>query len=208
MGLDAHFAALLIGASLAINFYPGPNNLFAIANAAHFGLVEAMRASLGRQVAFGLLIALLGVGLGALFIASPQVFLGLKVAGAAFLVWLGVKLLVRPPPPMSLEHGRIEGQRRRMFTDEFQLAFANPKPVLVLLPFLPQLVPAGHVASIRVFAAGALFLVLEALATWVYALVGLRLAWLAQSGAGRLLMGRAGGAAVLASAVLLLSAGR
>ena len=208
-GAGTGFTVLFIASSLAINFYPGPNNLFSIANAARFGLAESLKASLGRQAAFALLILLLGIGLGALFVASPRVFLALKLIGAAFLLWLGVKLLLREPAPLAAaDNGRVDRhERRRMLLDDFQIAFANPKPVLVMLPFLPQLVPAGHVASVKIFAAGALFLVLEAVAALAYALVGMRLTWLAQTLEGRRWLNRAGGAAVIAAAGLLLAAG-
>lgn len=202
------FLLLFVPASLAINFYPGPNNLFALANAANFGLAESMRASLGRQAAFLLLVAALGLGLGALFVASPAVFLALKIAGAAFLVWLGVKMLMSPPP-MPPAGGLIdESERRRMAKAEFMVAFANPKPVIVLLPFLPQLVVPGHALSLGVAAAGALFLLLETVAAFAYAQAGINAARALQSPGGRLWLNRAGAAAVLASAALVLLAGK
>jgi len=204
---SSDFLLLFVPASLAINFYPGPNNLFALANAASFGLGPSMRASLGRQAAFLLLVAALAAGLGALFVASPSVFLALKVAGAAFLVWLGVKMLWTPPP-MPPAAGLIDaGERRRMMRAEFTVAFANPKPVIVLLPFLPQLVSPGHALSLGVAAAGALFLLLEFAAAFAYAQAGIRAASLFQSAAGRLWLNRAGAAAAIASAVLILLAG-
>lgn len=207
MSISPEFLWLFVPASLAINFYPGPNNLFSIANAARFGLGEAMRASLGRQAAFALLIAVLALGLGALFIASPQLFRLLKLAGAGFLVWLGIKMFLRDPPPLPEEGAPATGDRKRRFMDDFAVAFANPKPVIVLLPFLPKLIMPGHTASLGVLAAGGLFLVLEATAALTYALGGLKLKALTQSAAGRLWLSRAGGLAVLAAAVLLVTSG-
>lgn len=201
------FLMLFVPASLAINFYPGPNNLFALANAANFGVKESLRASLGRQLAFAMLVVALAAGLGALFVASPTVFLVLKIAGAAFLVWLGIKMLLRPPDLPEAASLLDDGERKRMLRDEFMVAFANPKPVIVLLPFLPQLVAPGATASFGIAAAGVLFLVLEGAAALAYAVAGIRLTEFAQRPEGRLWLNRAGAAAVIASALLILLTG-
>lgn len=207
MGLETGFLTLFIPASLAINFYPGPNNLFALTNAANFGVRESLRASAGRQFAFGLLVVALGAGLGRLLIASPTLFLILKCVGAVFLVWLGIKMLFMPPA-LPEAAGVLDGKMRsKMFWDEFAVAFANPKPVIVLLPFLPQLVDRTVTVSLGVALAGALFLMLESAAALLYAIAGIRLSGIARLPAGRLWLNRVGAVAVMASAFIVLAAG-
>lgn len=207
MGISASLLVLFLPASLAINLYPGPNNLFALTNAANFGLVESLRASAGRQIAFGLIVVALVAGLGNLLVASPTLFLGLKCAGAAFLIWLGIKMLYMPPA-LPETAGNLDGNMRsRMLWDEFAVAFANPKPVIVLLPFLPQLVDRSVTVSLGVAIAGALFLILESGAALLYAIAGIRLSGVARHPAGRLWLNRVGAAAVIASAFIILAAG-
>lgn len=205
-GIDAQTWPLLIAASLAMNFYPGPNNLYAISNAAQFGLRTAMTASSGRQVAFASVVLLIGLGLGPLLLEAPHVFLALKIAGALFIAWLGVKLLLSKPEA-GLQGGEPSGQWRRLFTDEFLVAYANPKPLIVMLPFLPKLVPVGRLVSKDVFIVGALILLLELVATVCYGVAGLRLRRLTSSAEGLLWFNRIAGTLVVASAALILYAG-
>jgi len=208
MDFDGAFLATFVLASLAINLYPGPNNIFALSNAARGGVGPAMQASLGRHVAYAALIALLALGLGSLIVAMPAVFVTLKAAGAAFLVWLGVKILVRSASPADTPRSDgIAMAPGAAFSDELVVAFANPKPLLVLLPFLPGLVMPGQLLSPKVAVAGGLFLVLEAAAALIYAGAGFYFAAIAASERGRRWLDRAGGVAVIASAGLLIGAG-
>jgi len=202
--ISADFLSVFIPASLAINLYPGPNNIFALSNAARHGIGIAMMASLGRFAAFGGLILLLALGVGALFLKSPQVFFALKIAGAAFLVWLGVKMLLRPSTALVLDSPATTADLGQLFRDEFMVAWANPKPLIVLLPFLPMLITPGDWTSGGVFLAGALFLVLEGIAAFAYAVAGRRMTWILTSETGRLWLDRAGGVSVILAAVLLL----
>lgn len=205
--ISADYLSVFIPASLAINLYPGPNNIFALSNSARHGIGIAMVASLGRIAAIGGLILLLALGGGALLLKSPQVFLGLKVLGAAFLIWLGVNMLLRATKAVALDGAETSPALGPMMRDEFTVAFANPKPVIVLLPFLPTLVSTGHWTSGGVLMAGALFLLLEAFAAFAYAVAGRRMAWIVTSETGRLWLDRAGGISVILAAALLLVSG-
>lgn len=199
----AEFISVFVPVSLAVNLYPGPNNIFALSNAARWGVGAAVVASLGRHLAFGGLVAALAFGLGALVLLSPGVFLVLRLLGAAFLLWLGLKMLLRHPATLAIAPGVIAPDRRRMFLDEFTVAFANPKPLIVLLPFLPSLVAPDRAVSVGVLLAGALFLSLEAAAALIYALAGRHFATIATEPAGRLWLDRAGALSVILAGVLL-----
>jgi threonine/homoserine/homoserine lactone efflux protein len=87
------------------------------------------------------------------------------------------------------------------------VAYANPKPLIVMLPFLPKLVPVGRLVSKDVFIVGALILLLELVATVCYGVAGLRLRRLTSSAEGLLWFNRIAGTLVVASAALILYAG-
>lgn len=193
------FLSLFVPASLALNFYPGPNNVFALSNAARHGLGASLRASLGRQLAYGGLVAALALGLGALVTRSPDVFLALRLAAALFLVVIGLRLWLRSAPRPVAVDGRRRETAGRLFRDEFTVAFLNPKPLIVLLPFLPVLVAPDHLVSVGVLAAGLLFLALELAAAAAYGLAGRHLAAAADSPRGRLWIDRAGAISVVAA---------
>ena len=114
-----------------MNFYPGPNNLYAISNAAQFGLRTAMTASSGRQVAFASVVLLIGLGLGPLLLEAPHVFLALKIAGALFIAWLGVKLLLSKPEA-GLQGGEPMADPLGAFLATLDRFRALPEDTLVL----------------------------------------------------------------------------
>lgn len=202
--MTSEFLSVFVPASLALNFYPGPNNIFALANAARHDLGTSLFASLGRQVAYGGLVLLLALGLGALVVASPVVYRMLALLGAAFLCWLGVRMLVRTSSPeVPGSWVQTAPNLAQLWRDEFTVAFANPKPLIVLVPFLPGMIVPGQLTSGAVLASGALFLVLEALAALTYAVVGRKFGWMATSVEGRRWLDRAGGISVILAALLL-----
>lgn len=202
--MTSDFLSVFVPASLALNFYPGPNNIFALSNAARHDLGTSVFASLGRQAAYAGLIVSLALGLGALVVASPLVYRGLALAGAVFLGWLGVRMLrrtTRPQVPGS--RALAAPDRVQLCRDEFTVAFANPKPLIVLVPFLPGLIAPGEITSSAVLAAGTLFLGLEAVAALTYGVAGRRFGWMATSVEGRRWLDRAGGVSVILAGLLL-----
>ncbi len=202
--MTSEFLSVFVPASLALNFYPGPNNIFALSNAARHDLGTSVFASLGRQAAYAGLIALLAVGLGSLVVASPVVFRGIALFGACFLGWLGIRMLTRTSRAEAPGYSALAAPDRvQLCRDEFTVAFANPKPLIVLVPFLPGLIVPGEITSGAVLAAGALFLTFEAVAALTYGLAGRRFEWMATSDAGRRWLDRAGGISVILAGTLL-----
>lgn len=203
--MTSDFLSVFVPASLALNFYPGPNNIFALSNAARHDLGTSMFASLGRQAAYAGLVVVLALGLGALVVASPLIYRALALAGALFLGWLGVRMLSRTARPAveGSPAAQVAPDRKQLWRDEFTVAFANPKPLIVLVPFLPGMIVPGEITSGAVFAAGALFLALEMFAALTYALVGRNFSWMATSVKGRRWLDRAGGVSVIFAGMLL-----
>ncbi|MEO0939451.1 MAG: LysE family translocator [Pseudomonadota bacterium] len=185
---------LFIPACFALNLAFGPNNLLALTHGAQRGVGFAVIAGLGRLAAFVPMIALAGLGLGLLLSASAAVFTAVKVLGAAYLIWIGIRLLrtasstaeAPPVPPLA------PALRR-----EALVALGNPKAILIFAAFFPQFVqPDAYASSYAVL--GGLFLVLELGAIAVYAAAGriaaragrVPLHWLSRaSGAGMILFG-------------------
>lgn len=126
--------ALFIPACFAINMAPGPNNMLAFSNAARFGFSHAMLGAFGRLVAFALMITLVAVGLGALLAASETAFTVVKWLGAAYLVYVGVKLL-RSRFEKSEEQVSGIVSVRELARHEFSLAAGNPKAIATFTTF-------------------------------------------------------------------------
>lgn len=163
--------AIYIPACFAINLAFGPNNLLAMTHGAQVGTGFALRAGMGRILAFAPMIAISAIGLGVILSASAMVFTAIKIFGAAYLVWLGIKLLRSTASAniSSLQSRQLEF--RSAFRSEMLVAFGNPKAILVFAAFFPQFVVVENYVESYVILGG-LFLAMEIVALLIYAAVG------------------------------------
>jgi threonine/homoserine/homoserine lactone efflux protein len=166
---------LFSGAALVLLVVPGPAVLYIVARSAsqgrRAGLVSVAGIHTGTVV--HVLAALLG--LSALVVASATAFSTVKLAGAAYLVYLGVRALTarghttgEPVPGSSPDR-----PLRRVFADGVVLNILNPKTALFFLAFVPQFVDvgAGH-PSLQLLVLSALFIGLGLVSDGCYALAG------------------------------------
>lgn len=142
MSLTTALALFVVAAGL-LTITPGLDTALVLRTAAVEGPRRATLAALGIAcgcLTWGLAVAL---GLGALLAASQAAYTLLKWAGAAYLAWLGVNLLLRPRSHFDLA---TRGARRRnWWLRGFLTNLLNPKVGVFYVSFLPQFVPA-HVA--------------------------------------------------------------
>ncbi len=208
--MSSHTYLLFLPACFALNMAFGPNNVLSLSNGARSGALHAILASAGRLLAFALMIAITGFGLGALLIASETLFTLLKFGGAAYLVWLGIKMLrarpVDPAAPPSDSSATEPLSRPALLKhhtkQEFYVAIGNPKAILIFTAFFPQFVdPMHYGASFSIL--GATFLLLEVVAIAIYALIGSRLRILATHPKGFQWLNRASGTLMVTFGVLL-----
>lgn len=136
MPLDLWLA--FVAASAVLLVIPGPTILLVLSYALTQGRRVAVAMALG--VALGDFVALTAslLGLGALVLASATAFTVLKWAGAAYLVWLGVKLL-RSRPAQGLGADLVEGlPARGVFWHAAAVTALNPKSIAFFIAFVPQ----------------------------------------------------------------------
>lgn len=165
---------LFAPACFAINMAFGPNNLLSLTNAARSGVAPAVLAAAGRIVSFAVMIAIAGVGLGAILAASETVFTAVKWAGAAYLIWIGIKLIRAGVPLLGNDPSTVPLSLRKLTLQELWVAAGNPKAILVFTAFFPQFVdPQAYASSFAIL--GATFLVFEVFAIMVYSFIGARL---------------------------------
>jgi threonine/homoserine/homoserine lactone efflux protein len=198
---------LFLPACFAINMALGPNNMLSISNGARNGVRYAILAALGRLLAFATMIAIAGLGLGALLLASETLFTLLKFGGAAYLIWIGIKLLRSGPAllshaPKDAEAGRTSNKLRRLAKQEFLVAAGNPKAILVFTAFFPQFVDRSAYATSFVVL-GATFLMLELAAIAIYAVIGARLGALTKGTWGFRWFNRVSGSIMIGFGLLL-----
>jgi threonine/homoserine/homoserine lactone efflux protein len=148
---------LFIVASLVLIITPGQDMVLvmsrSIAQGAGAGVVTAAGVSLGL-VGHTLLATL---GLGAVLRTSEWLFVALKLAGAAYLIWLGIGLLRSGGGPLDMQ---IASRRSllRLFFDGALSNVSNPKIAIFYFAFLPQFVAPGAThPALSVFVLGLLF---------------------------------------------------
>ena len=135
----ARYGAFLV-AMFVMAITPGPANLFAIATGMERGKGAALISVVGMNVATLVWFSGSALGLGALVLAFPKAFHLLALAGAAYLVWLGLKSLWAGIRNIESHASATVRKGRSAFFDGFMVQIANPKILLffsaVLPPFL------------------------------------------------------------------------
>lgn len=172
--------AVFVTAALVLLLIPGPAVLYIIARSLDQGRSAGLASASG--IATGTLVHVFAatVGLSALLVSSATAYSLLKYAGAAYLVYLGIKKL-RESPSADAELTHAEPMPlRRLYGQGALVEVLNPKTAIFFFAFLPQFVnpSRGHV-SLQFFFLGMLFIVLGLISDSTWALTaGSAAGWL------------------------------
>lgn len=129
---------LFCSAALLVILIPGPLSLLMIANSLNFGIRRSYPAFLGGVSASLILLITSATGLGALLLASEQLFMLLRYLGAAYLIWLGYRAWRDANQSHNSNQTAVNSGRGVMFRRAFTLGISNPKDILFFVAFLPQ----------------------------------------------------------------------
>ncbi|GIZ52126.1 LysE family translocator [Noviherbaspirillum aridicola] len=176
-------------ASVALAVTPGPAVVYIITRTLAQGRGAGLASTAG--VALGNLGNATGaaLGLAALFAVSSLAFTLVKYAGAAYLVWLGIRALrARDAAPAEARFG--DASLRRIFRDGFFVALLNPKTAIFFAAFLPQFMDPSASAPLQSIALGAVFVVIACITDTVYVMAASMLAPLLSRMSGAASAGR------------------
>ena len=124
-------------------FIPGPAMLYAAARTLAGGPVAGRVGTPGVSAGCELHVAAAAAGLSILFHAVPLLYLAVKLAGAAYLIWLGISLF-RAAPAAELELPAVRPKTgRRAFAESIAVEVLNPKTAIFFMAFLPQFIDAS-----------------------------------------------------------------
>jgi threonine/homoserine/homoserine lactone efflux protein len=168
---DTPLLLAFVGASLVLALTPGPAVVYIVARTLAQGRGCGLASVLG--VALGNLAnaASAALGLAALFAVSSAAFTVVKWAGAAYLVYLGVRLW-RTPPAITDAAPLVPRQPlRRVFRDGFVVALLNPKTTLFFAAFLPQFMDAHASPLVQTLALGTVFVAVACCTDLIYVLM-------------------------------------
>jgi threonine/homoserine/homoserine lactone efflux protein len=157
-------------AALVLLVIPGPAVLYIVSQSVSRGRLAGLVSMLGIQVGGLVHVAAAAAGLSALLVRSSLAFNVVKYAGAAYLIFLGVRRLVGSEDRGA--GGEPTGRSlRRLFTQGVVVNVLNPKTALFFFAFLPQFVDVarGSVA-LQIATLGLVFILLAMLSDGLYAL--------------------------------------
>ncbi|MEU4685350.1 LysE family translocator [Streptomyces xinghaiensis] len=220
------FAAM----SFLLIVIPGPSVLFVIGRALAQGRRAALATVAGNTLGSCVLVVAVALGVGAVVERSVLVFTVLKLAGAAYLVYLGIRAVrqrgahhgVEAPPVSDAVDGpgpgpgpepgqeRGRGGLRRTLWEGFAVGVANPKTIVFFAAVLPQFVDRGQgYAALQMMLLGLVFNVIAVScdSVWGLAAAAAR-SWFARSPRRLALIGGAGGFAMIGLGITVATTGR
>lgn len=148
---------LFLAASVALIATPGQDMILVMSRSVTQGQAAGLITALG--ISAGLLVhtVLAALGLGIILKTSEWLFFAVKLAGAGYLVYLGVRAIMSARNALALFHGEPRSLGR-LFLDGALTNIANPKIAVFYLAFLPQFVtPASKNPTAALFVLGTTF---------------------------------------------------
>ena len=167
--LPVHLPVFIL-ASLVLLLTPGPAVLYIIARSVNQGRRAGVASVLGIELGNGVQVLAATLGLSALLLTSALAFSLVKYAGAAYLIYLGVRKLLTP----AAQAGAAEPAKnlQRTFLQGIMVAVLNPKTALFFLAFLPQFVDSAKGSvSLQFLILGLIFVALGTTTDSLYALL-------------------------------------
>jgi threonine/homoserine/homoserine lactone efflux protein len=164
-----HLYLAYLVATVVIIVVPGPTVTLIIANSLSHGTRAGLLNVAGTQVGIALMIALVGAGLASLIAALGWWFGVVRLLGAAYLVWLGIKL-IRSSGALGAPL-KAPAPRMGFFLQGFLVAISNPKTLVFFGAFIPQFIdPSGNYAR-QVLIMGATAVAVACVSDGLYAIL-------------------------------------
>ena len=189
------FASIITLASIS----PGPNVLAVIVNTVDKGVRGALFTIIGNLIALFTIALVAAIGVGALLQSMPSVFSVMKIAGGAYLIWMGLKMLKGSFSPMATINSTDSDTTNKivrplsLIVQAMLISYSNPKSILFLSAVFPTFLSSAD-STISQF--GIMFLTIICIVTLIhgsYAVLTLRLKGHLVSGRTRQWMSRISG---------------
>lgn len=193
-------------AATVVILIPGPTTLMVTGHAMSSGPRVALASLIGVTLGDVSAMTCSVLGFGVVLAASAEAFTILKWVGAAYLVYLGVKLW--RAPAIAFEASAMLGKARgirRAILESYWVTLLNPKGILFFAAFMPQFIDPHRATLPQVFILGGTFDSLAALSLVVYIVMATRARRVAASARAVKLMNRVGGTMLIGAGLLTAS---
>jgi threonine/homoserine/homoserine lactone efflux protein len=169
MSLQLYFA--FVAACVALALLPGPIVTLVIGNGLRYGTRAALTNIAGAQAGLAIVIGIVAVGLTSLMATMGYWFDWVRLAGAAYLVWLGVRLIRSPVVGLDADAAPPPPPRGGFFLQGVVVLLSNPKVLVFFGAFIPQFMDMSrdHVSQVALL--GVNFMVIAGMTDAMYALL-------------------------------------
>lgn len=195
--IDGHFWSFVVAITL-LSLTPGVDTLLVIRNTARGGVRDGIATSVAICCGLFVHATVSALGISLILLQSAVAFNVLKLAGAAYLIWLGVQSLraARRGRALAVDgamHGTASTSRLQAVKEGFVSNVLNPKTIVFYMAFLPQFIAPGDPALVKsLWLAGVHFVIANIWQISVVLMVGRANRWLASARVGRALNGLTG----------------
>jgi homoserine/homoserine lactone efflux protein len=159
----------LAGTGVLISFTPGAGAINTMSNSLNSGFRRSLWGILGQQAALVIHIVIVALGVGVLVSGSPLLFSIIRYAGAAYLVYLGIRQFLHKP---DLDQAAVESLRNEpalsMFRRGLWVNLLNPKAIVFFLAFMPQFIRPEQPLIPQYLVLAATVVLIDVLVMWFF----------------------------------------
>lgn len=200
---ELHTIGAFIAAAILLLVMPGPTDTLVVSYVLTRGRRSALASVPGVCLGYIVSLTLTLLGLGALLMTSAELFQALKILGAVYLIYLGIKMWRAPVPETLEDDGRLARDKGRMFTQAFVVTALNPAGIMFYVAFFPQFIDIARPLMPQMVALGACFVVLGTLNSALYATLAAQVRRFIHSYRARKTINRAAGGVLIAMGGML-----
>ncbi len=202
--MELHVYLTFVVATTIMIALPGPSVLLTIAHSISFGWQHALSTVAGATMGIAVQLMVAAIGLTSLLNAVAEAFEWLRWAGAAYLVYLGIRQWLSASDPLEVDTSSVS--KTNLFIQGLVITIPNPKSLIFIAAFLPQFIDAARPLGIQFAFIVPTFLVITFTVTSVWALVAGNIRRLLQSQrAFQSVLRTAGGLMIIAGLGLALA---
>ena len=159
----------LAGAGALISFTPGAGAINTMSNSLNAGFRRSIWGILGQQAALVVHVLIVALGVGVLVASSPVAFNVIRYAGAAYLVYLGIRQFLSKPTAAQAEAAALRNEPAwSIFRRGFWVNLLNPKAIVFFLAFTPQFIRPEQPLFTQYAVLTATIVVIDILVMWFF----------------------------------------
>lgn len=136
--MNTYYLYLVIASATIAS--PGPGVVMTLTNSLKYGLKNSLSGILGVTLGMFIIANIVGGGLGILILSSEKIFFLLKMLGAMYLLYLGIKLIINRNKELSVNIDKQILCKKKSFFSGLGITLINPKPILFFMALFPQFI--------------------------------------------------------------------